>query len=539
MATTIHTLAYKLTVDSKEFEKGTTASRKELALAKREMRAMLTPAEKMEHSLQQLGELAKKDARFQELYNRKLAQYQAHLKKTAAKTSMLEKVSFRAKLALAGMATAFVGLATSGAVRQFFANVERFDAMTKSAEKLGISIENLTRLQFVAGQTSGLSPEQVEKAVGMMVKKISEASVGKGTETIAVIESLGLSLKELNEATPDQQFVMIARAMDNVENSADRVRIANEFFGRSLAGMHTTLQLTNEEFAELANRSDEIGNTLNGLDSAKIAEVNDQVTELKLAWQGLTTELTTNFAPAITVATKSLTDMLKVRELAVAALPAAVKPFARNVIDAALPKDRDLGPEFGAETDEPKAESLAERMAKIEAEKQAKITEEKERQDALAERTAKREALRNKLTAESLSMVMSVQTAEEKRQRAIQEANKFQYLGLIDENTRLRLINKADSDLKASLIGRINKANSGLDKKTTGVERFNIGPADSISAGSSAAFAERYKVAATRDVEIELSKKSVDLQKLSLRELQKIAEQSDHDKPRARGLERI
>lgn len=76
MATrTIHTLKYQLLVDSSDFEKGMIASRSELNMARREMRSMLSPAEKMEVALEKLGKLAEKDAKFQDLYNRKLTDY--------------------------------------------------------------------------------------------------------------------------------------------------------------------------------------------------------------------------------------------------------------------------------------------------------------------------------------------------------------------------------------------------------------------------------------------------------------------------------
>ncbi|MEM9410285.1 MAG: hypothetical protein AAGA30_04180, partial [Planctomycetota bacterium] len=102
---TVHTLAYKLLIDSDQFTKGTVASRKEIAMAKREMRSMLTPAEKMEHSLEKLGQLAKKDARFQELYNRKLQQYNETLSRNAKATSRFTESSDGLKTRLTGIAT--------------------------------------------------------------------------------------------------------------------------------------------------------------------------------------------------------------------------------------------------------------------------------------------------------------------------------------------------------------------------------------------------------------------------------------------------
>lgn len=72
MATkTIHTTAYKLLVDNTQFDKGMTASRREINQAKKVMSEVLTPAERMEVEFAKLGALLKKGAIDQDVFNRK------------------------------------------------------------------------------------------------------------------------------------------------------------------------------------------------------------------------------------------------------------------------------------------------------------------------------------------------------------------------------------------------------------------------------------------------------------------------------------
>ena len=71
---TVHTLAYKLFVDSHKFQKGIVATRSELNQAKRAMKDLLTPAERIEIEFAKLGKLLKKGAIDQELWNRKAEQ---------------------------------------------------------------------------------------------------------------------------------------------------------------------------------------------------------------------------------------------------------------------------------------------------------------------------------------------------------------------------------------------------------------------------------------------------------------------------------
>jgi hypothetical protein len=190
---TIHTLAWKLLVDNDQFLKGTKANKKEIADAKREMRAMLSPAEKMEISLEKLGTLARKDARFQHLYNRKLAQYNTHLKDSAKNARKFKTAGRAMKTGLTSLKIAATALVGGSLLRGMQDWVDRVDAVAKAARQAGTSVEFLSEMQFAAGQMVGLSADETTEAITQMTRRIGEAVNGMG-EAKTTLEAFGLAL---------------------------------------------------------------------------------------------------------------------------------------------------------------------------------------------------------------------------------------------------------------------------------------------------------------------------------------------------------
>ena len=513
MATrTIHTLAYKLLVDSSNFEKGMIASRYELSMAKREMRSLLTPAQKMEVSLENLGRLAKKDAKFQELYNRKLAQYQNHLKKTNAETSLLGRSSGLLKSKLLALGAAAAGAFTASAIISGIKQqVDEVDKLAKVSDKLGISTENLTRLQFAASKTSGLNDDQTSKGLEKMIRRVSEAAQGMG-EARDVLKEIGLDAKKLAASTPDQAFLMIARSMDKVTDKHDRLRIATKLFDDEQAGIHTTLALTNKELRAQFRLSDSLGTTLAGIQADKMVAAKDAMSEFSKAWSGFTRQFTTEFLPSITGLLNKITPFVNTdaagamferiftgKSLAQSLADNIAIKAKRDAANARNNPDKTIGESSLAK------KAVAERMAKDAAKlEQDRMTEKK------------------RVMKEILFLTESVRTEEEKHRATIERINVLRGKGLSAQAAD-RLLRQNDDRLRGSLIDKIK---SGLDTspiKRTIATTGTSGPLESIAAGSSAAFAISNRTTVRRQVEIEIARKQVNLAEKSLIELQRIA----------------
>lgn len=85
--TTVSTLVFQMTYDSEKFDRGITASKRELRDAKRIMQQVKTPTERYRDETEKLGNLLRKGAINLETYNRALDRLKRNMNGTAAATS--------------------------------------------------------------------------------------------------------------------------------------------------------------------------------------------------------------------------------------------------------------------------------------------------------------------------------------------------------------------------------------------------------------------------------------------------------------------
>ena len=298
-----HTLAFQLTVDTKNFTSGMNLSKKEIQQAKREMTGLLTPAEKMEVKLHKLGELAKKDAKFQSTYNEALKRSQKQMAATA-----------KAAKGLGGSIAAMAGsyLTFQGALRTFRAfdeQIDILDALGKQADRTGASVEFLSRTQFIAGKTAGMSAEETAKAMDEMAKKLGRAATGTGTAFVALRDQLGMTraeIREIAKLNTDEKFEAIRNAVRGVGDETRRMAIANEIFGRSGAKISSVLGLQNDAYKEQIRLAERLGVVRTKAQTDQAQKTRDDLDEAYAAIENLKAELAIAAAPTASAYAKTL-----------------------------------------------------------------------------------------------------------------------------------------------------------------------------------------------------------------------------------------
>lgn len=305
---TISKLNYMLTVDSSNLDKGLQLSRKEVTAMGRQMRALQTPMEKYETRLHKAKNLTKLGADGQRLYNRAIADAADKLKKeerAAWRATKTYKNLQRAKMAVAGVAVGLV-TATVASVKR---DLEQIDKLAKTSAKLGVDMEQLTGIQFVAAQTSGIAPEQTAKGLEKMVRRTAEAAVGLG-EAQSSLKELGLDAKDLITLKPDEMFKRIADKMQTIPNSADKLRLATKIFDDESAGLYTTLQMGADALDANIARGKQLGQTISAIDARKAEQVNDAMLEFQTVWTAFSREFTLSIGPSLTSLIKEITNAM-------------------------------------------------------------------------------------------------------------------------------------------------------------------------------------------------------------------------------------
>lgn len=320
-STTIHTLSYKMSVDSRAFTEGMTATRKELRAAGRIMKETRTPTQKLEEDLIELNRLYKLGAIDAQGYTKRLDQLEEQFKKTEhaaddTSTTMSSSAGSIAKwvggfvAAKLSIDAVIGGLTTlSRMVNDQFAPL---DALAKKSDEIGIDPVQLLRLERITELTSTFKGDQLDTALRKMTVRASQAAAGTG-EAVATLEELNLNAAYLNTLAPEQQFFAIADAVRDVANESDQARLVMKLFDDEAIALVNTLRLGSDELQRQTEHIE--GFTREEL--AAIEGANDAWTTFNAALVDAFSAIAVNVAPEIQMMAEQLTEMMNTDAFAV------------------------------------------------------------------------------------------------------------------------------------------------------------------------------------------------------------------------------
>lgn len=200
------------------------------------------------------------------------------------------------------------GLGAVGLIAMTKRSLEAQDAIGKLAQRLGASVEEISSLQFAAEQT-GVKVETLNMGLQRMVRRISEAAQGSG-EAVGALDEIGLSADRLNQMRPGEQFRAIADAISQIENPADRVRIAMRLFDSEGVALIQTLSGGSDEIIRMQKEADRLGRTLTEKQVQAAAAANDAMNKMASATTGASNAMAQTMAPAIIAISEGLSNVL-------------------------------------------------------------------------------------------------------------------------------------------------------------------------------------------------------------------------------------
>lgn len=169
---------------------------------------------------------------------------------SGALASGLTKVRAQFSEFRAGLNSSFGSLIAIGVIEQGLQRlVEKGSLITDLADRFGISTEALQRFGNVAEQ-DGSSLEGVAKALNKLT--ISRENAQRGLkETTDSFTSLGISLQQVKDSTPDQLFLLIADATKNASDQGTAYANVVKLMGRSAGDLFITLQRGSAEINQV------------------------------------------------------------------------------------------------------------------------------------------------------------------------------------------------------------------------------------------------------------------------------------------------
>ena len=186
--------------------------------------------------------------------------------------------------------------------------IDSADELNKLSQKIGISVEALSTLQFAA-QLSDVGLDTLKTGLKGLSANLTEARSGLG-EGAALFQALGVSVEDTagNLKSSDTILLEIADRFASFEDGATKTALAVKLFGKSGMDMIPFLNQGSSGIRALMQEAERLGLKLS-TETAQAAEAfNDNLTALKASTSGLGISLATELLAPLRVVTDAIRE---------------------------------------------------------------------------------------------------------------------------------------------------------------------------------------------------------------------------------------
>lgn len=201
--------------------------------------------------------------------------------------------------ALGRSAKGFIGVfAATAGVRGIDQMFQSLSDLADTADKLGVTAEQLQQLRFAADQT-GIASNTLDMAIQRFTRRLGEAAQGGG-ELKGTLDQYRIAVTDSTGRTRDSVDVLgdLAEAIRTADSDAERLRIGFKAFDSEGAALVNTLREGRQGLEELSARAATVSEDLVN----RGREIND-------AWRELTQTIGVGIKSAILTAVTSFEDL--------------------------------------------------------------------------------------------------------------------------------------------------------------------------------------------------------------------------------------
>lgn len=223
------------------------------------------------------------------------AQFDKDAGKARAKANALGSALKSGLAIAAGAATAAAG-ALGIAIQS---TIDKADDMSKAAAKVGVPIEELSRLKYAA-DLSGVSFEGLQASIGKVSRAMNDAKNGSKT-ALATFDQLGVSATNVDGSLRPVSDVLkdVSDKFAGMPDGAEKTALAMQLMGRSGANMIPLLNGGSAALESLMAEADTFGQVFSKEMGANAEAFNDNISRLQGAVGSLAASLTTALLPAL------------------------------------------------------------------------------------------------------------------------------------------------------------------------------------------------------------------------------------------------
>lgn len=191
---------------------------------------------------------------------------------------------------------------------------EAGDAIDKTSQKIGISAESYQEWDYVF-QRCGADVNGLQTGMKKLSGVITDAASGSASAADK-LAAVGLSIKDLNGKSQDEQLSIVIGALQQMEAGAERTAAANDLLGKSAVDMAAVLNMSAEETQALIDEAHDYGMVMSNEAVAASATFEDSLTKLKGTMGGLKNRMVGELLPGISMIMDGLSDLVAGNEAA-------------------------------------------------------------------------------------------------------------------------------------------------------------------------------------------------------------------------------
>jgi hypothetical protein len=221
---------------------------------------------------------------------------------TAQRNLMAMRTSAVSLAASLGPVTAGIGALTAGlSVVNFSSLVKGLDALNDVKDATGASIENISALEDIGARTG-----TTFDTVGSSLIKFNQAlqNTKPGSETAAILKSIGLNAEELKRIDPAEALRQTAVALAGFADDGEKARRVQALFGKSTREIAPFLK----DLAEAGK----LNATVTTAQAKAAEDFNKQIAALEKNVKDVARNIASDLVPTVSELLTQLTDGRKV-----------------------------------------------------------------------------------------------------------------------------------------------------------------------------------------------------------------------------------
>ena len=222
-----------------------------------------------------------------------------------------------------------LGLAAGGAAMGLLIkkSVDVVDSLDKTASKIGVTTQALTKMRYAAGLT-GVATTTMDMALQRFTRRTAEAARGTG-EAKGALQKLGLDATELIKMPLEERMLALSDAFSEQTNEAEKLALAFKLFDSEGAALVNTLKLGRDGLKEMFKEAESLGIVLSTTAVKGIVKAKDAISKLFTLFSGVRDQMTAALAPAL----EKIANLFRVKIVeAIAKADGSIEKFAQETV---------------------------------------------------------------------------------------------------------------------------------------------------------------------------------------------------------------